>query len=134
MVQGQSLAGPILRCRQQLTETNEVCLQWQTAAPSPGDLAQHLARVTQQAKAAAVTVERFEPQAALEMQVLSQHNVSVHFQGSFSQVFEFLARLEQLPGTVWFRDVRLAGGSEKQQALQGELTLTIFVDRTDYAD
>jgi Tfp pilus assembly protein PilO len=134
VLQGQSLTAPILRSRQQLAETKEVCLQWQAAAPSAGELAQHFARITQQAKAAAVTVGRFEPQPAVEMQMLSQHNVTVHFQGSFAQTFDFLARLEQLPGTVWFRDMRLTGGDEKQPGLQGELTLTIFVDRADYAD
>lgn len=134
VVQGQSLTGPISRSRQQLLETNEVCLDWQKAAPSPSELAQHLASITQLAKAADVTVGRFEPQPAVKMQMMSQHNVTLHFLGSFAQTFDFLARLEQLPGTVWIRDLRMVGGADKPHVLQGELTLTIFVDCADYAD
>ena len=44
---------------------------------------------------------------------------------------DLLARLEALPGTLWVRDLRLTANSESDNTLRGELTLTIFVDRTD---
>jgi len=134
VVHGQSIAGTILRARQQLAQTTEVGQQWQAGAPTPAELAQHYSSISQHARAAGVKVERFEPQPAAEMQVLAQHNVTMHFEAPFAQAFDFLARLEQLPGTVWFRDVRLFVADEKSQLVQGELTLTIFVDRADYSD
>jgi len=45
-----------------------------------------------------------------------------------------LHRLEALPGTLWVRDLRLHASTEGSNTLRGELTLTIFVDRTDYSN
>jgi len=134
VVQSQSLTGPMERARQQLAQTNEASLRWKEDAPTPADLAKHFASITQHAEAAGVKVGRFEPQPQVDMQVLSQHIVTLHFEGPFEQSFDFLAKLEQLPGTIWFRDVRIFVADAKLQTLQGELTLTIFVDRADYAD
>ena len=68
------------------------------------------------------------------MQVLSQHNVTLQFQGEFCAVFDFLARLERLPAAIWFRNLQLSAAPGNAGTLQGELTLTIFVDRSDYSD
>lgn len=134
VVQSQSLTGPLERARQQLAQTKEASLRWKEGAPTTAELAKHFASITQHAQAAGVKVGRFEPQPTVDLQVLSQHIVTLHFEGQFEQAFDFLARLEQLPGTIWFRDVRLSLADEKLQTLQGELTLTIFVDRADYVD
>lgn len=134
VVHAQSLAGPIVQARQRLVETRNVCVSWREGAPNPSELAQHFASLSQQAQEAGVTIERFDPQLAAEMQVLSQHNVTLQFRGEFAQVFDFLARLEKLPGAAWFRDVRLTTSDSTGQTVQGELTLTIFVDRADYSD
>ena len=134
VVQAQSLTGTIARAQQQLARTREVSLSWQEGAPTAAELARHFADITRRAREAGVEVSRFEPQPTIEMQVLSQHNVTLHFQGQFSQAFEFLARLEQLPGSVWIRDLKLYVAGESAQTLQSELTLTIFVDRADYSD
>jgi len=45
-----------------------------------------------------------------------------------------LLRLEALPGTIWVRDLKLYANNETDNTLRGELTLTIFVDRADYAN
>jgi Tfp pilus assembly protein PilO len=134
VVQAQSLTGTIERAKQQLAHTREVSLSWQAGAPSAAELARHFANITQHARTAGVKVGRFEPQPAVEMEVLAQHTVNLHFQGQFQQAFDFIARLEQLPGSVWFRDVKLFVPDPTTPQLQGELTLTIFVDRADYAD
>jgi hypothetical protein len=68
------------------------------------------------------------------MNVLSQHAVTVQFRGQFAQVFDFLGRVEQLPGSIWITNLRLTGGEGPPSALQGELSMTIFVDRTGSAD
>jgi Tfp pilus assembly protein PilO len=134
VVQAQSLNRPLVQARQRLVETRNVCLQWREQAPRPQDIAQHFATLTQQAQDAGVAIVRFDPQAGTDLAVLSQHHVVLHFRGEFAQVFDFLSRLERLPTPLWVRDVRLAVSEEPGQALQGELTLTIFVDRADYSD
>jgi hypothetical protein len=134
VVQAQSLTRPIVQAKQRLGETRNVCLEWRKGAPTPRNLAEHFASLTEQAEDAGIAVERFDPQLAAELAVLSQHNVIMHFRGDFAQVFDFLARLEQLPAPVWIREVRLGTGEAAARTLQGELTLTIFVDRADYSD
>lgn len=134
LVQAQSLARPIAQAKERLSETREVCLQWQEAAPTPPNLALHFASLTHHAQDAGVVIERFDPQLAAEMQVLSQHNVTLQFHGEFAQVFEFLSRLENLPATIWFRHLQLSQAQPGSATLQAELTLTIFVDHSENTD
>ena len=58
----------------------------------------------------------------------------MQFHAPFSAVFDLLHRLEALPGTVWLRDLRLQAITDNDNTLRGDLTVTIFVDRTDYAN
>jgi len=71
---------------------------------------------------------------AVELNLLAQQNVTIQFHAPFSAVFDLLHRLEALPGTLWVRDLRLHASTEGSNKLRGELTLTIFVDRTDYSN
>jgi Tfp pilus assembly protein PilO len=134
LVQAQSLARPIEHAKQRLAETREVCLQWQAGAPTPSNLAIHFASLTRHAEEAGVVIERFDPQLAAQMQVLSQHNITLHFHGEFEHVFEFLTRLERLPVAIWFRNLQVSRTQAGDATLEAELTLTIFVDHTDYSD
>jgi Tfp pilus assembly protein PilO len=134
LVQAQSLSRPIVHAQQRLAETREVCLQWQAGAPTPSDLAIHFASLTKHAEDAGVVMERFDPQLAAQMQVLSQHNITLQFHGEFPGVFEFLTRLEKLPAAIWFRSLQVSQAQPNDATLQAELTLTIFVDHSDYSD
>lgn len=134
LVQAQSLARPIAQAKQRLAETREVCLQWQDGAPTPSNLANHFASLTKHAEDAGVVMERFDPQLAAQMQVLSQHNITLQFHGEFASVFEFLTRLETLPTAIWFRNLQVSQAHPGDVTLQAELTLTIFVDHSDYSD
>jgi len=134
LVQAQSLARPIEHAKQRLAETREVCLQWQEGAPTPSNLAIHFASLTRHAEEAGIVIERFDPQLAAQMQVLSQHNITLQFHGEFEHVFEFLTRLERLPVAIWFRNLQVSRTQAGDATLQAELTLTIFVDHTDYSD
>jgi Tfp pilus assembly protein PilO len=133
LVQAQSLARPIDYARQRLEETRVVCQQWREGAPTPADLALHIASVTRHANEAGVDMERFDPQLAAQMQVLSQHNITLQFHGEFSEVFEFLSRLERQPA-IWFRNLQISQPQAGGETLQAELTLTIFVDHSDNTD
>jgi hypothetical protein len=90
--------------------------------------------LTQQAEAAGVAIDRLDPLPAIELNLITQQNVTMQFHAPFSAVFDLLHRLEALPGTIWVRDLRLQAGSGSDSMLRGELTLTIFVDRADYAN
>jgi Tfp pilus assembly protein PilO len=134
ILHAQSLARPLVQARERLAMTREVNRQWRDEAPRPTELISHLASLTRQAAAAGVTIDRLDPLPAAEMKVVAQQNVTLVFQGGFAQAFDWLARLESLPGTIWVRDLRMTAANETENQLRGELTLTIFVDRAVYSD
>ena len=134
ILQANSLVLPLDQASGQLAKTKLVTLEWQKEAPRPSTLAGHFARLSSEAEAAGVTIEKFDPQPAVEMKVLAQHAVVIQWKGDFAQSFDFIRRIEQLPGTVWLRQLRMTRSEQPRSPLQGELTLTIFVDRSDYAD
>jgi hypothetical protein len=94
----------------------------------------HFASLTHQAGEAGVAIDRLDPLPAVELNLLAQQNVTMQFHAPFAAVFDLLHRLESLPGTIWIRDLRLQAGTENDNTVRGELTLTIFVDRGDYAN
>ncbi len=134
ILQAQSLVLPIHHAETQLAATREVTDAWRVAAPDAAELSENFARLTAEAKASGVVIERFDPQTPAEMQVLSQHAVNVHFHGKFAAVFDFLRRIEELPATVWISQLRIGTDGETTATLRGELNLTIFVDRTGSSD
>src|SRR5262245_35161715 len=134
IMQAQSLAGTVAQARVRLVSAKEVSQHWRSDAPRQAQLITHFASLTQQAELAGVTIDRLNPLPAVELNLIAQQNVSMTFQGTFVAIFDLLHRLEALPGTIWVRDLRLHANSETDNTLRGELTLTIFVDRADYAN
>ena len=131
IMQSQSLAGTVAQARLRLTAARDVGQRWRSDAPRQAQLITHYASLTQQAQQAGVTIDRLDPLPALELNLITQQNVTMAFHAPFAAVFDLLHRLEALPGTIWIRDLRLQANSENDNTLRGELTLTIFVDRAD---
>jgi Tfp pilus assembly protein PilO len=134
IMQAQSMTGTVAQARLRLAAAHEVSQQWKSQAPKQSQLITHFASLTQQADAAGVVIDRLDPLPAVEMNLIAQQNVTLQFHATFAAVFDLLDRLESLPGTMWVRDVRLQAGTTNDSVLRGELTLTIFVDRADYAN
>ncbi len=133
-MQAQSLVGTVSQTRLRLTAAREVCQQWRSNAPKQAQIITHYASLTQQAEEAGVAIDRLDPLPAVELNLIAQQNVTMQFHAPFSALFELLHRLEAQPGTLWIRDLRMQAISDNDNTLKGELTLTIFVDRTDYAN
>ncbi|MCI0358695.1 MAG: type 4a pilus biogenesis protein PilO [Planctomycetaceae bacterium] len=134
ILQASGLVLPVEQAVQHLAKTKQISANWHAAAPNPAQLSQCFASLSAEAKAAGVAIERFDPKDSTEMQVLAQQVVTVHFQGAFAQVFDFVRRLEQLPATIWIGELRLNNDQPGGLSLRGELNVTIFVDRADSAD
>ncbi|HMC11439.1 MAG TPA: type 4a pilus biogenesis protein PilO [Pirellulaceae bacterium] len=134
IMQAQSLAGTVAQARLRLAAAREVSQQWREDAPRQAQLITHYASLTQQAGEAGVAIDRLDPLPAVELNLIAQQNVTMQFHAPFAAVFDLLRRLEALPGTLWVRELRLHTSSENDNTLKGELTLTIFVDRADYAN
>ena len=134
ILQANGLALPVTRAAEQLVKTRLVSAAWRKAAPGPAEVSTCFATLSAEAKAAGVSIERFDPHSSSDMQVLTQHGVAVHFRGGFAQAFDFLRRIEELPATVWIPSLRMTAEPTHGATLKGELVLTIFVDRTDSSE
>ena len=134
ILQASGLVLPVAHAGEQLAKTRYISTEWRKAAPNPAELSTCFASLTAEAKAAGVSIERFDPQLATEMQVIAQHGVTVHFRGGFAQTFDFIRRIEELPASVWLPSLRLTSDPLSGSTLRGELIVTIFVDRTDSAE
>ncbi len=134
ILQAQSLKRTVALARERLEAARDVGEQWRADAPRHSELISHFASITQQAEAAGVAIDRFDPLPVVELNLVGMQSVTLQFHAPFAAAFDLLTRLENLPGTLWVRDFRLHGAGENGQSLRGELTLTIFVDRSDYAN
>jgi Tfp pilus assembly protein PilO len=134
IMQAQSLITTVGQARVRLTAAQQVAQHWRADAPRQSQLITHYASLTQKAGEAGVAIDRLDPLPAVELNLIAQQNVTMQFHGAFAAVFDLVHRLESLPGTVWVRDLRLQAASDSDNTLRGELTLTIFVDRADYAN
>jgi Tfp pilus assembly protein PilO len=134
ILQAGGLVLPLEHASQQLAKTREISARWHASAPNPAELSECFASLSAEAKAAGVSIERFDPKDSSDLQVLAQHGVTVHFHGAFPQAFDFVRRLEDMPATMWIGELRLNNDQPSGAALRGELNLTIFVDRADSTD
>ena len=134
ILQSTSLAIPLVQARQRLETTEQTASQWKQAAPSPSQIVATYARLTEAAQAAGLTLRRFDPQPAADRQVIGEHNLLLAWEGKFSQLFDFVQRVEGLRQTVWIRQLNVAADSEDSETLRGELSLTIFVDLAGNSD
>src|SRR4051812_47703569 len=134
IMQAQSLTTTLAQSKLQLAAAREVSHDWRSQAPRQAQLITNYASITQQAHEAGVSIDRFDPLPASEMNLLARQNVAMQFHATFPAVFDLLRRLESLPGTLWVRDLRLTASDDSNSTLRGELTLTIFADRADYAN
>lgn len=134
IMQSTILSSPLAAAEQRLTATRECAVAWKEAAPSRSEIVATYARLAEEAQAAGVTLRRFDPQAAVDRQIFGEHNLLLAWEGTFAQIFDFLRRVEQLPATVWTRQMNLTSAGEAGETLTGELTLTIFLDLAENAD
>jgi len=134
IVDAQSLTIKLAEAKLQLAAAREVSHDWRSHAPRQAQLITHYASLTQQAHEAGVAIDRLDPLPATELNLLARQNVAMQFHAPFDAVFDLVRRLESLPGTLWIRDLRLNASDDSSATLRGELTLTIFADRADYAN
>ena len=134
IMQAQSLAGTVAQARLRMASAREVGDQWRADSPHLAQLGTHFASLTTQAQEAGVAIDRVTPLPAVELSLVAHQSVTMQFHAPFAAVFDLVHRLEALPGTLWVRDLRLHASTEENNTLRGELTLTIFVDRTDYSN
>jgi Tfp pilus assembly protein PilO len=134
ILQAQSLASALAQSRLQLSAAREVSRAWRSQAPRQTQLITHSASLTQQASEAGIAIDRLDPLPPSELNLLARQTVTMQFHAPFPAVFDFVRRLEMLPGSIWIRELRLHASDDSNATLRAELTLTIFADRSDYTN
>ncbi len=134
VMQADQLILPLANETQRLAEIRQHTDRWEQHAPDPQELASFYARMSEQARQTDIQLLKFEPQPPRNLQSLRQYAVALSVQGDFEQLFEFLARIERLPQTVWPTHVRVTQPEGGAASLQGEMTLTFFGDLSGSAD
>lgn len=124
----------IEQARQRQLQVEQVTLAWRQHAPQVGDLGRMLSGITQQARQAGVTLQRFDPQPQVPLQFVSQQPIQVALEGDFAQVFDFLQRIETMPHRVWISNLTLSAAGEDGETLRAEMTLTIFADLAENSE
>jgi len=61
-------------------------------------------------------------------------SVAAGFSGGFGPLCRFLDDLESLPQPLWIANLKMEGGSKSGKDVHCELTLAVFVDKSDESD
>jgi len=134
IAQADGLFPAIAVSEQQLAESRRFNSQWVAAAPSESELPGLLGKVNAMAKTAGITTTRLDPQPAVQYEKIRRMGLTAAYRGTFAQICRFLCELESLPESVWIDRIQLDGGGETGKDMACELTLAVFVDKTDESD
>lgn len=118
----------IHHARQRQAEMEKTTAVWHEHAPETSELGRNLSAITMHARQAGVTLQRFDPQPQVSLKSIAQQPIAVALEGDFTQIFDFLHRLESMPHRAWITNLTLSVPTENGKTLRAEMTLTIFAD------
>jgi Tfp pilus assembly protein PilO len=124
----------LLTTQKEIQRATAYVAVWQSALPREGSLARLFRRIGGLARSSHVSMTRMAPQEPLAMARLRRVSVLMGCTGSFSQIADFLQRLEKLPQSLWINDLRLEGSGKDGRFMKCEMTLEIFADNLEISD
>ncbi len=148
IIQADRLATAVQLAEQEIEAAQSFVHKWQADAPAEDRLADFFAAVNDAASRAGLTISRFDPQPAVQLDTVWHKPVSIGWEGQFSQSFDFVQQLEQMPATLWISDLKFETaaanpGRERDRAapaastgstIRAELTLWVFADNRDISN
>lgn len=105
--------------------------QWRQQTGNRRGAAELLAGLSLLAKETEVTIHRLTPRESIEGEILRQQTFDLELSGDFPHVMQFLAGIEQRPEATWVTKLSLTGGGKDGEAVQGALSLVVFVDNRE---
>jgi Tfp pilus assembly protein PilO len=118
----------VVQLEQQLKLTRTHLEPWRQHAKSAGSPVTMLGEIASLASAAGVELHRVTPQDPSKFETISQHTFAVEVEGSYSQIFSFLAGIESRPETIWVPKLALKISKENGQSVQCALDIAVFAD------
>lgn len=129
-----SLPEQIAAAELALRECETYNQHWANTAGGEAAVPELFATINRQAGLAGTITTRFDPQPAAPLESIVEHSVALGVAGQFSQVFQFLSQLEQLPQTLWIEDLRLEAPRKDGQETVCSADLVIFADKLGNSD
>jgi Tfp pilus assembly protein PilO len=134
VVQAGSLARVLRTAEAELRKTRAYNTAWKERTPAERELPGTYGKIHEQAKAAGVTVTRFDPESAVRYEMISQIPIRMGCVGSFEGISRFLDGLENLRLAIWIKELVLARSGQDGKAVSCELVLAVFSDNSENYD
>lgn len=126
---GKQVEEELRQSHKRLEHAQAYVARWSDRVASRTSGAPVFGQMNAVARAAGATTTRFEPAPVVEFDALRQLPLTMACSGSFSQIYQLLKSLEDLPRLVWIEDLRLERKAESDKELRCELKLAVFVDK-----
>lgn len=124
----------IRAAEQELGRTNDYVATWRDASPHEARVAHVFVEVTEHAEHAGADIVRLEPQPVERWQFMERVPVEMSCEGSYAQLFTFMAKLESLAPDFWVTKMHLQPVAAGGTRLRCELSLVFFADQRKIYD
>ena len=95
-----------------LERARKYVARWQKQTPAESEIPRVYEQVNRQIQLTGARVARFEPKEGTRLDTLQLLDVNLDAAGTYSQILDMLARLEQLPHGLWLENVELRPGQD----------------------
>jgi len=129
-----SLQTQIEETEQTLQQCQEFNDAWVRSTGDEQAVPSAFADINQRAKASGTIITRFDPLDVTARHAVSEFPVALSVAGSFTQTFQFLAKLEQMPQTIWLDELQLDVSSKDRQSIECSAKLVIFAVNSKKSD
>ena len=134
IVRAGSLATALRIAKEELEKTGTYNTSWEQHAPAQGELSALYGKIHELAKAAGITITRFNPEPVVRYETISRIPIGMGCVGSFADIGQFLEGLESLPMEIWANELHLNRAGENGQDVSCTLTLVVFACNSKNSD
>jgi Tfp pilus assembly protein PilO len=134
VLQSVRLDAQIAQVEKELGQARDFTSHWHAASPTEERLAHEFLKITEHANRSGAMLVRFEPQPVESLDYLRRVPLELALEGSFSQVFDFLSRIESLDAEFWINRLQLDPVPATKGRLRCELQLVLFAGQPKDSD
>ena len=123
----------LARRRSEIREAEEYVQIWreQSSVGRASLLYGEIARLVKEAGARTIALD---PEPAVQLQSIQQSSVRLSCQGTLASMHRLLHKLEQMPQTVWIREVLIQQSADEGDLVRCEIKLAVFADKSSFSD
>lgn len=138
ILQAGQRTSALAKTQAELGEADVFVASWKEETTSSNKL--H-GEIEDDAYAAEAVASLIDPQPTVEMETVSQEPVVIAIEGTFDEIFDFVANTEARPATIWMdgltvrqTDPEIVWGVFPVEKQRCEMTLLIFADKGDFSE